>query len=108
MSTTWTRRMTEIGLTLMTPKARRERVASLLNDGHIDCERVAALIDECVSAAKLYVDKNEDKGTAADVELIKSYLSKTVGKDAVAEFDDNELAEWVMDLKRTVEEDGGR
>ena len=99
--TTWTKRITEIGLLMLTEEARRERIAALMDGHNIDGSKVASLIDECAAAAGLYLEQNQGKVSAEDAELIKSHLKHINGKSAVAAMESNELAAWVLDLKES-------
>lgn len=102
-SFTWVKRVTEIGLTLMMPEAARERLDAVMEGSVVNADKVADLIDECTAAAVLFVEKNDDRVSAADADLIESFLGKTDGKATVAAVDPGELAAWVADLKQSVQ-----
>ena len=101
-SFTWIKRVTEIGLTLMTPKAAKERVAAIYDGSTINAAALTDLITECAESAGVFVEKNDGRIAKADAELITSLLGKIDAKEAVASADPDELAAWVEDIKRTV------
>ena len=85
---TWTKRVTEIGLALMTEEARKERIDALIKDGVIDGAAIAALIDECKAAVGLLTDQEE----------IREALKKIDGKRVVAASDPDAIAQWILSL----------
>lgn len=99
----WTKRITEIGLLMLTEEERRKRIAALM-DGHtIDGSKVANLINESAAAAALYLEQKRGKLSAVDAELIKSQLRHIDGKAAVAAMDPDALASWILDLNESVQ-----
>ena len=102
-SFTWIKRITEIGLTLMPSKVAKERIDALMEGSVVHTEKVADLIDECAAAAEIFVEKNDDRVSAADKELISTLLGKTDGKEVVTTVEPDELASWVTDLKQSVQ-----
>lgn len=104
VSFTWVKRVTEIGLTLMTPKAEKERVNSLIDGDTINAAALTDLITECAESGAVFVEKNDGRISTSDAELIKSLLGKIDAKDAVASADPDELAAWVRDMVSTVTE----
>ena len=103
-SFTWVKRVTEIGLTLMTPRAAKERMEGILNDDTIDTPKLIALINECVAVSEIYVEKHDDRVKASDAELIQSLLGRTDAERVLQGVNPDELAAWVKDLVATIAE----
>ena len=103
-SFTWVKRITEIGLTLMTPQAAKEKLDAVMEGSIIHVDRLTDLIDECATAAAVFVEKNDTRVSTTDAELITSLLGKIDGKDVVNNINPEELADWVKDLTATVKE----
>ena len=104
VSFTWIKRVTEIGLTLMTPKAAKEQTASIMDGDTINTPKLIDLITKCAETAGTFVEKNDGRISRADAKLIQSLLGKIDAKDAVASADPDELAAWVKDLGLTIAE----
>lgn len=98
VSFTWVKRVTEIGLTLMTTKARKERMSAIFNGSTIDGLTLTALINECVATAGVFVEKNDSKVSSSDAELIQTLLGKIDAEKMIRSVDPDELVEWVKDL----------
>lgn len=100
------KQVTEIGLTFMTPKARRDRLEEVIrttdeNEETIDCSILANLINECRAAAGTYLEQNEERISTDEADTIRSMLKLVDGKKAVETADPKALAEWVRELKLT-------
>ena len=100
----WVKRVTEIGLTMMRQKTVKERMDSIMQENNINVPELTNLITECAAAAEAYVKKHGDRVNASDAELINSLLGKIDAEATVKSADPDELAEWVMDLVKSVEE----
>lgn len=92
---TWTTQVTEIGLSMMTEKKRRERIEGLMNGSTLNCSALAALIDECVTLVAALGRIKGDK--------ISSQVSRINGEDAVASSDPDALVEWIFFLQHSLE-----
>ena len=103
-SFTWVKRVTEIGLTLMTPKAAKERMEGILDGDTINTPKLIALINECVAVSGIYVEKHDDRIKASDAELIQSLLGRTDAERVLQGVNPDELAAWVKDLVAAVAE----
>ena len=88
--------ITRIGLILMTPEAREERLMKLMDGAVIDAREVAHLIDECRDAC--YVLTEKDGITEEQRIQIRWMLTRIKGEEIVRRMDPDALAEWVVDL----------
>ena len=98
----WTKKVTEIGPSMMTEEARRKRLTVILKGNTIDCEALAFLIDECADAAGLLLEEHGDMLGAGESENIIKSLGKISGSKAVVSSDPDELIEWVLKMKERV------
>lgn len=73
----WIKRITGIGLSFMTPDAQEERMARVFEGDHINSPALAALIDECVTAASAFLEKSNDE---EQKNMIRGLLNDTDGK----------------------------
>ena len=100
-SLTWIKRITGIGLSLMSPDAQKERISRVFNsNGEISGPALAELIDECKTSAALFLSKHS--GIAEDEGTITEILEKTDGKQIVANMDREEDVQWLLELKERV------
>ena len=88
--TTWEKRVVELGLTMMRPNVKEERIAGLIKDGVVDGSALAALINECKAAWVIFLEKNENQN-----DTIRTQLEKIDGMKAVAASDPDDLVEWI-------------
>ena len=87
--------ITELGLSIMTEEARRERIEAIIVDDHTDA--LAELIDECKMSIGLLLDgvaEGLDKGR------VQEMLLSIDGKKAVADMSETEIADWIGELSR--------
>ena len=105
-SLTWIKRITGIGLSLMTPEAQQERVVRVFDDQTINGPALAALIDECKTAAALFL--NAHGGRNADANTIREVLVQMDGKEIVANMAGEEDIAWLLELKERVDRSGLR
>ena len=91
--------MTRLGLMLMTPEVRKERLDVLVDGGTVNCNEVARLIDEARDA--IYVLTDQESETVDEQEKIKIrwMLTKVKGASVVRNMNEKELAAWVADLR---------
>ena len=102
-SLTWIKRITGIGLSLMSPDAQKERISRVFNsNGEISGPALAELIDECKTSAALFLSKHSGILGAEDEGTITEILEKTDGKQIVANMDGEEDVQWLLELKETV------
>ena len=90
--------MTKLGLLMMTPEAREERLNSLITGNRISCPAVGKLINEARDA--LYVlTERDSEAVGEQVKIrIRWMLAKVDGEDAVKHMNPDELTEWVVGL----------
>ena len=107
MSWKWTKRVTEIGLSLMSEDARRDRIDQIMVEGTMDGKKLAMLIDECKTAVSILLASADDGTIAAtastvngmlDREEMEEMINAVNGKTAVATTDPDELVSWLMEL----------
>ena len=93
------KKLTKIGLLMMEPEAREERLAALTDGLVIHGDKLAALIDEARDAC--YVLTNEESKMVDEQQKIKIrwMLTEINGKDIVRNMDPDELVDWVVDLR---------
>lgn len=91
--------MTRLGLMLMSPEARDERLDALINDGVIECAEVARLIDEARDAIYVLTDRESEAVDEQQKIQIRWMLTKVKGASVVRNMDKKELAAWVADLR---------
>ena len=89
--TTWGKRVVELGLTMMRPNVKEERIAGVIKDGAVDGTALAALIDECKTVWSDFLEKNENDQN----DTIRTQLEKIDGMKAVAASDPDDLVEWI-------------
>ena len=89
--TTCEKRVVELGLTMMRPNVKEERIAGLIKDGVVDGTALAALINECKMVWSDFFEKNEDD----QADAIRSKLEKIDGEKAIAASDPDDLVEWI-------------
>lgn len=88
--------MTKLGLLMMEPQAREERLNSLITGNRISCPAVGKLINEARDA--LYVLTETDTVADHDKIRIRWMLAKVDGEGAVKRMNPDELAEWAVGL----------
>lgn len=93
--------LTRLGLLMMTPEAREERLSSIMQGSRIDCPALAALIDECRDSFYVMTDEETENVDEQQKVQIRWMLSRIKGEDVVRSINPNELAEWVVDLVET-------
>ena len=102
-SLTWIKRITGIGLSLMSPDAQKERISRVFNsNGEISGPALAELIDECKTSASLFLSKHSGIHGTEDEGTITEMLEKTDGKQIVANMDRKEDVQWLLELKERV------
>lgn len=95
-------RILTLGMAMLTPEVRKERMESVIDGRVINGSVLASLIDECKVGLSLFVDKYGQK--VKNVTEIKTMLVEIDGKTAVASADPDELVEVVLELKKWVTE----
>ena len=91
--------LTKLGLSIMTPEAREERLDRVLKNNVIDAAALAELIDECREACSILTEVKVERITEQQKIQIRWMLSRISGKEAVAQMSVDELTEWVLELK---------
>lgn len=97
-SLTWIKRITGIGLSLMTPEAQRERMDSVFEGDTINGPALAQLIDECKTATGVFLEEHG----SPDAGIIREVLARTDGKQIVANIGSEEDIAWLLELKEKV------
>ena len=92
--TNWEKLVGELGLLLMRPNVRRDRLNGLMEGNTIHADKVAALLDECKVSLLDFVKEKD--------ETIKAMLEKIDGKTVVAMSTGDDLAEWVMGIQEAI------
>ena len=87
--------ITELGLSMMTEEARRERIEAVYADDHTDA--LAELIDECKMSIGLLFDGAAE---GLDKERVQEMLLSIDGKKAVADMSETEIADWIGKLEK--------
>jgi len=105
-SLTWIKRITGIGLCLMSPEAQKERMNAIFSTEHgktkINGPSLAALIDECKTAAGMFLEKHSGILGISDTLTIHDILSQTDGKQIVENMADEEDSTWLLELRGMV------
>ena len=90
--------LTKLGLLMMDPQAREERLNSLITGNQISCPAVAALINDARDAMYVLTERDSDAVTEQDKIRIRWMLTKVDGEKAVQNMDPDELADWAVEL----------
>ena len=93
--------LTKLGLLMMTPEVREERMSSIMQGSRIDCPALAALIDECRDSFYAMTDQETENVDDQQKIQIRWMLSQIKGEDVIRNMNPNELAQWVIDLVET-------
>ena len=91
--------ITRMGLMLMEPEERDERLERLMTDNVIHCDLVGELIDACRD--KCYELSRGDSQAVSEQQKIQIrwMLSRINGADMAHSMDPEELIDWVIDLR---------
>ena len=91
--------ITRMGLLMMDPEERKERINSLMTGNIIHCDKVGELIDACKD--KCYELTQGESHTISEAEIIQIrwMLTRIDGAKEARRMDPDELAEWVLDLR---------
>ena len=93
--------LTRMGLAMMTPEAREERLGDIIKDNEIDAASLAALINESRDACYKITEREVESVTEEQKIQIRWMLAKIDGTEEVEKMDPDDLAEWVLDLKKS-------
>ena len=91
--------ITRMGLMLMEPEERDERLERLMTDNVIHCDLVGELIDACRD--KCYELSRGDSQAVSEQQKIQIrwMLARINGADTVHSMDPEELIDWVINLR---------
>lgn len=89
----WTKKVTELGLGMMTKEARKERLDQIFDGVMFDGPAFADLIDECRATVGVFASESTDG------ELMLEMLKGMDGKAFVASSDPEDLLRWVTAMK---------
>ena len=109
MRTKWIKRMTWMGLSLMSKEAQQERMSRVFVSGNeISGPALAELIDECKAAAGAFLLKQKDSGSISTEQksTIRKMLELTDGKNEVAAIGLTEEIDWLIELRDKVYSEG--
>ena len=90
--------LTKLGLLMMKPEVREERLGSLINGNKISCPELAALINEARDAMYVLTERESEAITEQDKIRIRWMLTGIDGEDAVKHMNPDELAKWAVEL----------
>ena len=90
--------LTKLGLLMMKPEVREERINSLITGNQISCPAVAALINEARDAMYVLTERESEAITEQDRIRIRWMLTKVDGEKEVQRMNPDELAEWAVEL----------
>ena len=90
--------LTKLGLLMMDPQVREERINSLITGNQIRCPAVAALINEARDAMYVLTERESEAITEQDRIRIRWMLTKVDGEKEVQRMNPDELAEWAVEL----------
>ena len=107
-SLTWIKRIMGIGLSFMTPDTQKERMDRVFKDDGIKGAELARLIDECKSAAGIFLKDHSGFLGADEENLFVDILKQTDGKQIVANMAYEADAAWLLELKDRVYNGGLR
>ena len=103
ISLTWVKRVTGIGLSLMSPEAQKERMARVFKNDEINGPALAQLIDECKTSTALFLSEHKGILGAADAHTIHEMLDGVDGKQIVANMVEETDIAWLLELKEHVD-----
>ena len=92
--------VTEIGLSLMTEEARKEKLDAIYDGNTVDCKKLADLIDECTAIVGVFIDQHQNR---LEAEMIRERLKEVNGAEDIKNTDAKDLAEWILPLRDMVE-----
>ena len=90
--------LTKLGLMMMAPEAREDRLGSLINGNKISCPELAALINDARDAMYVLTDRESEAVTEQDRIRIRWMLTKVDGEKEVQRMNPDELAQWAVEL----------
>ena len=90
--------LTKLGLLMMNPEAREERLNSLITGNQISCPAIAALINEARDAMYVLTERDSEAITEQDKIRIRWMLTGLDGEDVVKHMNPDELAAWAVEL----------
>ena len=90
--------LTKLGLMMMAPEAKEERLSSLISGNKISCPAVAALINEARDAMYILTERESETVTEQDKIRIRWMLTKVDGEKEVQRMNPDELAGWAVEL----------
>ncbi len=90
--------MAKLGLMMMTPEAREERLNSLITGKRISCPAVVALINDARDALYVLTEKESEAVDEQNKIRIRWMLTGIDGEKEVQRMNPDELTEWVVGL----------
>ena len=92
--------ITRLGLILMERERREQMLAELIEGKTLRGDKVAALIDECKSQCYEFSFRDSEAVGESEKVRIRWMFSRIDGKKAVKNMNPDELAEWVLDMRK--------
>lgn len=92
--------ITRMGLLFMDPEERKERIGALMDGNAIHCDKVGELIDACKEKCYELTQNGSQAVSEAEKTQIRWMLTRISGMKAARGMDPDELAEWVLDLRK--------
>ena len=91
--------LTRMGLMMMDPETRRERLDGIMDGSHIHCDKVIEMVEACKE--KCYELTSGESESFSEKEKIKIrwMLTRINAEEAVRNMNPDELAKWVRDLR---------
>lgn len=90
--------LTKLGLLMMKPEVREERINALISGNQISCPAVAKLINEARDAMYVLTERDSEAVTEQDKIRIRWMLAKVDGEKEVQKMHPDELAAWAVEL----------
>ena len=90
--------LTKLGLLMMDPQVREERLNSLITGNQISCPAVGKLINDARDAMYVLTERESETVSEQDKIRIRWMLTKVDGEKEVQKMNPDELAEWAVEL----------
>ena len=92
--------ITRMGLLFMDPEERKERLDALMDGNAIHCDKVGELIDACKDKCYELTARESEAVSEREKIRIRWMLTLIDGAKEARRMDPDELAEWVLDLRK--------
>ena len=92
--------ITRMGLLFMDPEERKARLDALMDGNAIHCDKVGELIDACKEKCYELTARESEAVSEQEKIKIRWMLTRIDGLKAARQMEPDELAEWVLDLRK--------